>query len=529
MIESGAHAPEELRTNICIVGSGPAGMTVALELERLGIGCVLLESGARDPSPDHTRLNESEQIGIQTDISTGNRARGLGGTSNLWLGVCRPLDAVDFERRPWIPESGWPIRLPDIAPYYGLAHRILGLPPPDYDLESLQARGIDPGKSFADRDFHNFIFYRTNPPFRFSARYGSHLESSPRIQTFVDSTVVSIQTDREGLRVESLEVSTLKGRRFRVHASRFILAAGAVQNARLLLTSNGVHQNGIGNQHGMVGRNFLQHPVLFSPRVLLLDPARREELVRDCRLNTVVTTGIKPAVARDHELLNFHFYFRQHTPIQTAREPIHALPEAIRRFVGDPTVVRTQNTGDVAEYFQQIQPVIAPGKPLEPAHATLEMRPEQAPNFESRITLSERRDALGLPLAKIDWRLTELDQNTMKTGLRLLNNRMAWHGIGHIQSTPRQHSYPSANGEFLHGGHHHYGTTRMGDSPRTSVVDENCRIHGVNNLYVAGSGVFPTTGQVNPTLSIVAFSARLADHLAKLEEGHRRQAVATVP
>ena len=529
MIEIGTNAPDELQADVCVVGSGPAGMTAALELERRGVGCVLLESGKLEPSVDHTLMNEVEQVGIQTDVSTHNRMRALGGTSNLWLGVCRPLDPVDFERRSWIPQSGWPIESSDLEPYYARAHRILGLPAPDYDLQSLQSRGVDPGRSLDDRDFYNFVFYRTNPPFRFGEHYEEHLRSSRFIDVFVDSTVVDVETENHGQRVASVTVSTLGGRRFKVRAGRFVLAAGAVQNARLLLNSNREHQNGLGNHHDMVGRNFLQHPVLFRPRMILLDPARRADLVRDGKLNTVVTTGIKPAVAGDHGLLNFHFFFRDYTPIHRTGPATPTVGELVLRFVDQEVVSRSRGMSDVPEFLQQLRPVLAPDAPGHAAWASLEMRPEQAPNFESRITLSEQRDAMGLRLARMDWRLTEIDQTTMRTGLKLLSNRVAWHGIGRVQSRPDQHTYPGRNAEVLHGGHHHYGTARMGDSERTSVVDSDCRVHGLANLYVAGSAVFPTTGQVNPTLSIVALSSRLAEHLAQLEQPTRIQTVAAVP
>lgn len=518
MIESGGNAPEVVQAGVCIVGSGPAGMALALELERLGVSCVLLESGSRNPGGDHTRLNKTDQVGIKTDINSSNRVRGLGGTSSLWMGVCRRLDAEDFEKRPWIPDSGWPIRLPELLPFYAEAHRILELPPPDYDMKSLRARGIDEGRPFIDRDFHNFIFYRTDPPMRFGSHYGSHLEASRRIRTFVDSTVVDIETDETGTQVVALKVTTLGGRHFRVRARRFVLAAGAIQNARLLLNANTVHSHGLGNRHDMVGRNFLQHPVLYSPRLLVLNNRRQAELARRGKLNTVITTGIKPAAAQRNGLLNFHFFSRQHALVRKADRFIRMLPEGMQRFVKDTSVTGMERMGDVPDFLQAMQPVLAPQAPPAVAYALLEMRPEQAPNLDSRITLDTERDELGVRRAKMDWRLTELDRSSIKTGLKLLNHRLAWHGIGRIQSKPDQHSYPEAGETYLHGGHHHYGTTRMGDSVRRSVVDRDCRVHGLANLYIAGSSVFPTSGQVNPTLSIVALSARLAAHLAPLEK-----------
>ena len=170
--------------------------------------------------------------------------------------------------------------------------------------------------------------------------------------------------------------------------------------------------------------------------------------------------------------------------------------------------------GEVPEFLADLQSILTPTTPAQTLYATLETRAEQAPNPDSRITLDTQRDELGLRRAVMDWRLTDLDRTSMQAGMWLLGGSMARNGIGRVQAGPEQLQTPEAGGEFLHGGHHQYGTTRMGDSPRNSVVDRQCRVHGLANLYIAGSAVFPTTGYANPTLTIVALSARLATHLA---------------
>ncbi len=141
-------------------------MTVALELERLGLDCVLLESGTRNISADHATLNETPQVGIATDQTSANRVRALGGTSALWGGMCRPLDNSDFERRPWVPGSGWPIKRQDLDAFYERAHDILGLPPTNYDV-----RRIDPSSDgtvpISDADFENVAFFFDESPMRF--------------------------------------------------------------------------------------------------------------------------------------------------------------------------------------------------------------------------------------------------------------------------------------------------------------------------------------------------------------------------
>ena len=515
MIDIGSNVPEQVHTGICIVGSGPAGMTVAMELERLGVDCLLLESGGRVPDQAYTALNETRQIGIKTDPVVANRVRGLGGTSALWGGLCRRLDAMDMERRPWVPHSGWPIGLTDLLPHYRTAHRILELPPAQYNLQVLRSTGADPGPVLEDRDFENTAFYYDNSPVRFGPRYGPQLESSRRIRTILDSTVVDIVTDDEGQRVVALEVSTLGGKRFRVLAQRFILAAGAIQTARLLLNADSVHRTGLGNTHDMVGRYFMQHPVLYRPRLLMFNAKSRYRLRREGKNKVSLLTAIKQDAAREHQLLNFHFFLLQTQPPGERELLLRRLPPSIRRMVQDMPVARVGEVGEVPEYMSDLRSVLAPQSNPQTFYVPLEIRAEQAPNPDSRITLDRERDQLGLRRAVMDWRLNELDQTSLQAGMRLLGGSVARNGIGRIQSGPDQLAIPEVGTAFLHGGNHQYGTTRMGDSPRSSVVDRDCRVHGLANLYIAGSAVFPTTGYANPTLTIVAIAARLAEHLAR--------------
>jgi choline dehydrogenase-like flavoprotein len=512
MIETGSNAPAEIQTGICIVGSGPAGMTVALELERLGVDCVLLESGGRTPDTKYAQLNQTRQAGINTDPSVANRLRGLGGTSAHWGGLCRRLDAMDMERRSWVPGSGWPIQLPDLLPYYDTAHRILELPPAQYDPENLPSIRAD---LLQDRDFLNTVFYYDNTPVRFGTRYGPQLESSTRIRTFLDSTVVDIETDETGQRVVALQVTTLEGKRFRVLAQRFVLAAGAIQTARLLLNANSVHKTGLGNANDMVGRYFLQHPVLYGPRLMMFNAKAGKRLRREGEDKVAVLTAIQPSAARQHHLLNFHFFLLPPQSPGRREMLLRQLPAPVRRLVQDTSFARVGEVGEVPEFLSDLHSILTPGTQPQTLYATLETRAEQAPNPDSRITLDTERDQLGMRRAVMDWRLTELDRTSMQAGMRLLGGSMARNGIGRVQSGPEQLRTPEAGGEFLHGGHHQYGTTRMGDSPRSSVVDRQCRVHGLANLYIAGSAVFPTTGYANPTLTIVAISARLANHLAR--------------
>ena len=514
MIITGEKAPSRLETDVCIVGSGPAGLSVALELERRGIHCVLLESGNREPDQAHNALNETAQTGITTDHNTVNRLRGLGGTSTHWGGLVRPLDALDFERRDWVPHSGWPISHATLAPYYATAHRLLGFEADQYDLAEVEGPRARSAHTLSDPDFENVAFQHDQQPIRLGQQYFSQLADSTRITTCLDATVTQVNTDETATRATSLSVSTLDGRPFEVSAKRVVLAAGAIQNARLLLNANTVAPAGLGNRHGNVGRYFMQHPVLYGTRLLVWDASLRNRLRRSGVGQTAIRTAIRPEAARRHQLLNFHLFpLRPQSPGR--RETLlRKLPGGFRQLLRGSQVAQVGDVGEVPEYVEALQHLLSPGASVEPRYVPLEVRAEQVPNHASRITLGETRDALGVPQAVMDWQLTGLDQQSLHRGLRLFGGCVARQGLGRVQAGANQLRLPEAPGQFLHGGNHHYGTTRMGESESDSVVNSDCRVHRMTNLYVAGSGVFPTTGHANPTLTVVALSARLAAHLS---------------
>ncbi|MGH0029398.1 MAG: FAD-dependent oxidoreductase [Myxococcota bacterium] len=505
MIADASDAPGTLRTRVCIVGSGPAGMTVALELEKHGVDCILLESGGREPDGGHMALGETAQVGIRTDA--GNRIRALGGTSAVWGGLCRRLDAHDFERRPWVPHSGWPIGLPDLLPHYETAHRLLGLPPAEYDPARVDpARGSD--VPLRGGDLYNVAFYYNGRPMRFGEHYAPALEASRRIHTWLDATVVDLETDADGRRVVAAVATTLAGRRFRVEADRFVVACGAIQNARLLLNARG-----LAVAHGRVGRFFLQHPVWYEPRLLTWDLSQTLRTRRSDRAEVVMTTAIRPEAAERHGLLSFHFMTIRPAPTPGLDEPRRLWRHWRKRapeLFAEPT-----DDEAVADWLTGLQRAVGPGGAGDPQDNGMEIRPEQAPNPESRIRLSDERDATGLRRAVMDWRLGDLDRESLAKGARLVARSLALADVGRVRAGAEALHVPDPGGDWLHGGNHHYGTTRMSDSPRHGVVDRDCRVHGTANLYVAGSSVFPTTGYANPTLTIVALSARLAETLSR--------------
>jgi choline dehydrogenase-like flavoprotein len=517
-------ADTRLEADVCIVGAGAAGITLARALAGRGREVLLVESGGLVPDLETQSLYAGESVGQPYFPLEACRLRFFGGTTNHWAGYARPLDRFDFEERPWIPESGWPFDADELAPYYAAAVPVLELAPGRYDAAFWsQASGL-PTLPLAPEVFESRVFLRS-PPTRFGTAYRADLERAASLRVLLHANAVGIETEEDGAFVGALAIATLTGLRLRVRARHVVLAAGGIENARLLLASRpSGHPRGVGNAHDLVGRFFMEHPHLISAFFLPADPGeeaafyrtqRTEEgrfegtlnlhegVLRRERLGAVSITLV-PAPrrdARDLEAETAPGMASLRYLLRTLRR--RELPEDLGRHVG--RVLRDLDRVARAAWGRRLEDG-APGT----MHKVF-FRAEQVPNPESRVTLAEARDALGMPRTRLAWRLTELDLRTLRRGHELLAREVGRAGLGRLFVPPDDPDRSWTRDLF--GGNHHMGTTRMHPDPRRGVVDAHGRVHGVTNLWVAGSSVFPTSGYANPTLTIVALALRLADRL----------------
>ncbi|KAA0083093.1 GMC family oxidoreductase [Paraburkholderia sp. T12-10] len=520
----------EIETTICIVGAGVAGITLALELDRCGIDTCLLESGGYRPDDDTRDLYRGENVGLPYTFADGSRSRYLGGSSNCWGGWCRPLDPWDFEARDWVPGSGWPFGLEELAPYYARTHPLLKLGPNEFD-PAFWERSINradvkriPLVTGHVRD----TIAQFSPPARFGRLYRRDLERSPRIRVFLHANVVHIDTDADASHVTKVQVATLSGRRISVTAKRFIVAAGGIENARLLLASNRVQADGLGNAYDNVGRYFMDHPRLMSASVRFSKAWSRNKLydIKYHYQNAAVSAhgtpissqfALTPEVLRRERLLNSRvwFYSLFYGEGSEGAEALIRCKQAVLRK--DQPGWRFSR--DLATMLRH--PIDTAGfgvtRLLQPRalirDVKLQAIVEAQPIRDSRVTLSAQRDRLGMPRVKVAWRLSELVQRTFDRTFALLGEELRASGVAQIElDAPLEgRAWPAT----LEGTWHHMGTTRMHDSPREGVVDRDCKVFGIDNLFVAGSSVFPTVGANFPTITIAALALRLADHLAR--------------
>lgn len=509
------HAVE---SDVCVVGAGPAGLTLATQLADAGVRVCVVEAGGLEPTRSSRQLASAESIGSTYYPVHTTRVKVFGGTSDHWGKMrARPLDEIDFEQRPGIPHSGWPFDRAHLEPYYRRAHPICELGPYNYDVkEWLEAGAPDPLLVTGRAATFMFQLAETEGFRRFLPK----VTSTDRIRVLLHSHAAELLTEPGADKVVGLRALLDGGRSYIVTARHYVLAAGGLENPRLLLMSTEHAPAGLGNGNDLVGRYFAEHLRLRTGQFEPHDPGYLDsKTIYDVSKVDGVTLqanlGVPEEVLRDEQLLNSTFFVERHAAVR-GTEGARSLQVLIEAASGArPLPPR------VAAHFRavacQLPDVARAG--VRRLRGTLDHDPqallllamgEQAPNRDSRVTLSRRRDRLGMPKVRLDWRLTELDHRSILRAQDILDEELRLAGVGSISHKSGQERFVEP---MVRGFWHHIGTTRMHEDPRQGVTDADGRVHGVSNLYVAGSSLFPTGGYANPTLTIVALALRLADHL----------------
>jgi choline dehydrogenase-like flavoprotein len=521
-----------VESTVCIIGGGVAGITLAMELDRQGIDVCLLESGGFSPDDGTRDLYRGEDVGEWPyNFSDGSRSRFLGGSSNCWGGWCRPLDPWDFEKRDWVAHSGWPFGLDELMPYYERTHPLLKLGPNNYDPDFWE-------RSIARPDVRRIplvsgkvrdTISQFSPPARFGKLYREVLKRSHRIRVYLYANVTNIDTDRPAHTVSRVQVSTLTGRQIDVTARLFVLATGGIENARLLLASNKVQPDGLGNGNDLVGRFFMDHPRLFSGNIRFNREWSRNKLsdVKYHYQNAAVAAygtciahqfALKPEVLREEGILNARVWFSSVFPGEGSEgaQALFRCKQALLQKEQDDWSLGKDILTMVAHPLDTIgygyTRLFQPRWLIKGVKFQLIVEPE--PDPASRVTLSPtQKDRLGMPRVQVDWRLGSKVQRTFDRTLAILAEDMRKSGVAQVDLDPpiEGRKWPAD----LEGTWHHMGTTRMHDSPKQGVVDRDCRVHGMSNLYVAGSSLFPTAGANFPTITLAALTYRLSGHLVR--------------
>jgi choline dehydrogenase-like flavoprotein len=500
-----------IEADICIVGAGAAGITLACDLASHNLRVALLESGGLAFEEETQDLYQGPLTGHAMTPLALDRLRYLGGTTNHWSGGCRPFDPADF--------AAWPFGRDVLDPYYRRAQELCQLGRFSYDPAEWQNDHAAPLALRPDARLKTGM-YQYSPPTRFGEVYRPVLEKQPGLTVYLHANLTDIATGDNAARVTGLALRSLDGKSWSARAGWYVLAAGGLENARLLLNSDTVQKAGLGNGYDKVGRYFMDHPCISLVASLLwLGP--RDALSFYADSNTVGDLHVQGFMCAPASVLRAEGMPAFAIGIQAGDRPDRGF---WRKSISD--IYHAVAAGRVPDDLGYQVGQIARGVEweadkvyrrlfnVEPSIYSTNYICDCPPDPESRVTLIEERDALGLRRIALDWRLPADFEHNMRRAHAMLADELGRAGLGRLRLHSAETGYDPMSA--VENGHHHMGTTRMDRDPRLGVVDENSRLHGCANLFVAGSSVFPSYSFDNPTMTIVALALKLSDHLQGL-------------
>lgn len=549
MILTDLERDPEISCDVCIVGSGAAGITLAMELAKTSLNVLVLAGGGwTESSKDRDLYAGSVEPPGSHEPLEENRRRMMGGTTTVWGGRCVPFDPIDFRQRDWIPHSGWPFDSEEVEPYLLGAASYCDIGDPVFDARVAfpsSQREILPG--FDSTDVASWPMERWSPPTNFAKTYRKTLEQSPNIRVLLDTHATHIHLSQSGTQVEKISCADENNRNFSVRARHFVLACGGLENARLLMASRDVATNGIGNDSGNVGRFYMAHIFGTFSTVRIHRPDslvyafERDQSEVFCRRRWWIT----PEAQEKERIGNCIFFFFRPTDHNLHRDAIfsviflvktlkairHLGPEQRHAFWQKNRRAVTQHLHTVQGNLHKLPPEVAQllwnryfrrrrlpfvlPKPTDGIYY-LFYQGEHCPSSESRLELSIETDGLGMPRLRLKPAFSDLDLHTALRAHEMMRKRFQESGTGVMDYDPgKLRAQLQDCLRNFNSSAHHLGTTRMSANPAQGVVDKQCTVHGVSNLHVAGSSVFPTGGHANPTLLIVALAIRQAKYLAK--------------
>lgn len=555
---------QSLTADVCIIGSGPAAISVALNFVGTPTNVIMITGGGWTETVANQDLYRGVVApGAPHESLEENRRRQFGGTSAAWGGRCIPFEPVDFSKRSWVPNSGWPITYDDLLPYYERAAELCQIGRYEYDArKAFPANGREIVEGLDSEDFVSYPLERWSPPVHFAKTYRTELESSPNLRVLLDAHVLTLQMGDDAHRISHVAVAVGEVR-LSIRAAQFVLAAGGIENPRLLLASQNRHfPTGIGNQHDNVGRYYMAHLDGTYAELSIRDRRKlRADFERDaggvyCRRRWWIPEPAQQA----HQLLNSIFFLYHPTTQNGHRDVVFSsiyVAKSAIAVLGQKSVGRMVNKGkevlpSVKEHTANILknglsqtpdlirlalkrmekrrlPYVLPSKKTE--HWGLYFQAEQVPNRDSRVYLSNSQtDTFGIPRAEVHIAFKEIDVESVVKAHNLFVENFRKKNLGDVRyDEAGLRQYLKSQIDTFNSSAHHIGTTRMSDDPQTGVVDEHYKVYGTENLFVAGSSVFPTGGHANPTLTIVANALRLAKHLNESVLSEPQSAVQHTP
>lgn len=493
--------------DICIVGAGAAGISIALQWINTNYKVILLEGGGFSYEDKIQELFKGKTTGQPYYPLQSSRLHYFGGTTGHWAGYCAPMDPIDFTKRDWVENSGWPINKEDLDPFYERAHPVLELGPYDYSFESWQKKDKKMISIPMDQKKVWNKMWQFSPPTRFGKTYKDDIVNAKNIHLYTYANATDIKAFDTLQSVQEITVANHAGKTHTVRAKYFILSCNAIQNPRLLLASNKQFPRGLGNENDVVGRYFMEHLEIKSAE-LWLNESNEMDLY-SLRGTARAELAISPELQQKYRILNG-------TASMSVLNIAKEVQPAIETWSEDDPRASEDKLHDAHKKVGEKRWLIDLTTDLYKSYE-LFTRIEQYPNPDCRITLDTEKDTLGVPRAKLHWQLSMLEKRSIRKMYEVIGQQIGQSGFGRVRlmeylEDENDDTWPV----FTGGGWHHMGTTRMNIDPQKGVVDANCKVHSMQNLFIASSSVFPTAGAVNPTLTIVALSIRISDHIKEL-------------
>ena len=523
--------------DVCIIGGGAAGISIAHDLLGSGLRVVLVESGSLTELDRNQALYAGSNTGRPINLAVG-RYRVLGGSTSRWAGRCAPLDPIDLEQRDWIDWSSWPITAEDLNPFYEPAASLcrlretMQMAAPDTGAAGLEDLVVEASDSrFADRFRWQYPTAIDQSSLNFGLAHGPALLHDDDTTVFLHANITDIDVDADTMQIRTISAASLGGAAVTVSARAFVLCCGGIENARILLNTSRHIPGGLGNRDDLVGRFFMQHP-RGETATIAASRSQASALQKTfnifppgTRARHEVGFALPAKLQRERHLLNASAMITYAGKPQSGWEAARALAQAARNHKVDRDCLQhlVRLAADPADLALNVMRRLGKRRVhrfRDPLIRVI-VDVEQAPDFDSRVTLSDRTDPFGWSLASVDWRITSRERVTARVLTEMIAVEIAAKELGTVQLQDWLFEDGALGNGDLVGTYHHIGTTRMAADPQRGVVNSDCRLHDGANMFIAGSSVFPTGGHVNPTLTIVALALRLSAHLKQvLRDGH---------
>ncbi|MFN9245395.1 MAG: GMC oxidoreductase [Cyanobacteriota bacterium] len=511
---------DDLGADLCLVGAGVMGLALTSHLlSHSQLRILLVEQGGLIDTEALSAVPEELNSGDVPSGILNSRAMGFGGSSRRWGGQALPFLPLDFSERAFLPDRGsWPISHAELQPYYQMAAEFLALSPLPFAADLWRDASLR--QWFGPSQQLEINFSKYSPIAYLASHLKGRIARSPRVTCLLDAKVVDLQLSPDGRVAEAVRVRSLSGKEALLKAPPIVRGGGGLEKPRLVLASKQAGRLGLGNGHDLVGRYYQDHVGFYGARLEPLNWRLFQHLFASFvagKQKYLPKLQLSQSEQIAHSLLNvtgnIAFEASPQSPLQAARR-------LVRRLRGQ----RGEGSGlaDLRLLLRSpssLAPIVASyvkGRTNLPRDARFFLmgNAESEPLRDSRILLSDQTDAYGAARPVVQWLLGDQTLAALRAYFQAVKVSLEGAGIARVHLSPYLSDGPLNWKDKAYSLYHHMGATRMAASPREGVVDGNCRVHGVDNLYVAGTSVLPTGSASNPTFTSLALTFRLAQHLA---------------